>query len=427
MGTEIQLKVSGVSIDYAKNSMGRNHGILYQEEDKHRRRSDQIDYEYYGEDVGQELAAIEAAFVRKLSRVLPRLDLLGFTLEAARTEYNALLDDEQAYGYAEEGDGPDFLSFEEYCAFVSMFPLSTLDDTYVEYTLAEREKVITGLFEQHRKVISRIPKNGYNDLYWSEKSYFASVVCILDPYSMLQVFAMNPLNAEAEVVWQYGPMVDAGWEALESFIPAVPRNQTVLVVTEGSSDARIIKHALHLVRGDLLDFFRFIDLEGAHPFWGTGNLVKFAEGLLRIDVHNQIIFLLDNDAEGLDAFRRLTKLGLPSNMRAMMLPYMEQFEEFPARGPEGVAICNINGRAAAIECYLDLRMPNHPPAHVQWSNFKKDQGGWHGALEYKESYTKGFLDLSRERLQTSGYDTSKLAVVLDSLIAEAVILISSNR
>ena len=53
---------------------------------------------------------------------------------------------------------------------------------------------------------------------------------------------------------------------------------------------------------------------------GTGNLVKFAEGLLRIEVLNQVLFVFDNDAEGVDAFRKLEKLNLPANMRAM--PYL---------------------------------------------------------------------------------------------------------
>jgi hypothetical protein len=72
--------------------------------------------------------------------------------------------------------------------------------------------------------------------------------------------------------------------------------------------------------------------------------------LVKIDVQNQIVFLFDNDAEGYEAYRRLQKLALPANMRGMILPELDAFRAFPARGPEGVGTADINRRAAAIEC-----------------------------------------------------------------------------
>ena len=120
--------------------------------------------------------------------------------------------------------------------------------------------------------------------------------------------------------------------------------------------------------------------------------MKFAEGLLRIDIQNQVLFLLDNDAEGVDAYRKLQHLNLSSNMRSMLLPDMEEFRNFLARGPEGVSACDINGRAAAIECYLDLNLSGYAPAQVLWSNYKKEIDAWQGALEHKESYMRHFLE-----------------------------------
>ncbi|TGT57216.1 hypothetical protein EN802_34550, partial [bacterium M00.F.Ca.ET.159.01.1.1] len=90
-----------------------------------------------------------------------------------------------------------------------------------------------------------------------------------------------------------------------------------------------------------------------HPFSGTGSLVKFAEGLAKIDVQNQVLVVLDNDAEGMDALEAIKRFRLPSNMRALCLPELDEFRDFPARGPDGVTNSDINGRAAAIECYLD--------------------------------------------------------------------------
>ncbi|WP_244750017.1 hypothetical protein [Mesorhizobium sp. L-2-11] len=63
--------------------------------------------------------------------------------------------------------------------------------------------------------------------------------------------------------------------------------------------------------------------------------MKFAEGLVRIDVQNQVIVLLDNDAEGVDVRQKLLRLGMPSNMRAMVLPDDESFRKFPTKGHDG--------------------------------------------------------------------------------------------
>ena len=174
-----------------------------------------------------------------------------------------------------------------------------------------------------------------------------------------------------------------------------------------------------MLRPDVADFFNFIDIDERHHFWGTGNLVKFAEGLLRIDIQNKVLFVLDNDAEGVDAYPKLAALNLSGNMRPMLLPNLEAFDSFPARGPEGVSLADINGRAAAIECYLDLDLPTYGPAQVLWSSYKKEVGAWHGALEFKESYQRHFYNQSDEALRDGPYQSTKLAKLLDTLIMEA--------
>jgi hypothetical protein len=108
----------------------------------------------------------------------------------------------------------------------------------------------------------------------------------------------------------------------------------------------------------------------------------------------------------------------------MLLPDLEDFRHFPTRGPEGVGISDINGRAAAIECYLDLNHPTYGPAQVLWSNYKTEIDAWHGALEFKESYQRHFYDQTPEALLSARYDISKLLKLLDALIEEATLVSS---
>lgn len=426
MGTSIELTVGNVSLDYAKNSMGNDYGFLFQEADLARRKSESIDYDYYAEHP-EEKAELEVSglmFLRQLSRVVPRLNLLGHTLDGARAEYQNLVEEANSVldEIAPSGEKKDWLTFEEFCALANIYPLTSLATEYVDFDTEDRAAVAQGRFAAHAQEFARLPWTEAHDSYWSESSYLSAKICILSAESMLQVFALSPENADAEVVWGFGPIVTAGWVNRSFFQAGAQRQQSILVATEGASDARILRRALDVLRPDVADFFRFIDGDERHHFWGTGNLVKFAEGLIRIDMQNRVLFLLDNDAEGVDAYRKLQGFRMPGTMRSMLLPDVDEFRSFPALGPEGVSDSDINGRAAAIECYLDLNLPEYPPAQVIWSNYKKEIETWHGALEYKESYTAHFMKQHPESLTMGDYDASKLVRVLDALVAEAALL-----
>jgi hypothetical protein len=235
-------------------------------------------------------------------------------------------------------------------------------------------------------------------------------VGFLHPYSLLRLLAENEANLGARLEWQYGPLVFNGGYAEEAeFVPSARRTQTYLIATEGSSDTHILKSAFQLLRPEIADFFRFIDVSERHPFSGIGGLVKFAEGLAKIDVQNRTIFLFDNDAEGQSALRKVRDLSLPINMRTMVLPHLKEFESFPTIGPGGQALADINERAASIECYLDLQTKTSPPPIVRWTNYKEDANVYHGALQDKERYTRAFFDNVG---RGGAYDTSKLTRVL---------------
>lgn len=423
MGTSIELCIGDVSLSYSKNFMGIDYGFLFQEGDLFRHKTDSINYSYYEEHPEEkgELYIAEELFSRTLSRILPRLEILGFTLEAARAEYQAVVAeavDMDSYSELEEKK-KEYLTFEEFCSVACRHPLSDLKGGYTP----DQCMLSQGRFAADIELFERIPESESSDSYWSETSFLSARVCILSAESMLQVFALNAANAGVVVTWAFGPIVHSGWVKREAFKPGARKKQKILVATEGASDARIIRRSLDILRPDVADFFNFVDADERHHFWGTGNLVKFAEGLLRIDVLNQVLFVFDNDAEGVDAFRKLEKLKLPANMRAMLLPDIDEFRKFSTRGPEGVSVSDINGRAAAIECYLDLRLDQYPAPQVTWSNFKKDIDAWHGVLDFKESYSKHFYDQSDDLLRSGSYDASKILKLLAALIQQAGLVI----
>lgn len=425
MGTAIELKVGGASLDYAKNHLGNDWGFLFQIGDLTRRRSEAFDYTYYDENpesVG-ELEIGEETLVRPLVQVIPRLELLGYTLENARSEYQALVIEQAGYdtAFEDEGVGPrSYLPFEQFCEIANRYPLTEMSDRHVPYQTDDRDTLAQGRFVEIQDQLSRMPGSSQN-LYWSEKSYFSDKICILTAPSMLQVLGLNPANGSAEVEWEFGPIVSAGWVEREDIKPGARREQTTLVATEGVSDTRILRKAFDALRQDVADFFRFIDGDERHHFWGAANLSRFAEGLYRIDIQNRVLILLDNDAEGTFAFQELEKIQMPENLRTMVLPDIDELIDFPALGPQGVTLCDINGCASSIECYLDLNLSPPNEARVVWSNYRKEIGKWQGALENKKIYSDHFLQSDLKKSSMEGYDCTKLSKLLDAIITNSAI------
>ena len=412
--------------------MGMDHGHLFQETDRGRFHSDQIDYDYYKDHKkDDELASYEIGFIKPLEDVLPRLELLGYSLNKVKRDYERACENsaEDNRQMTEMGiPKPDeFVDFDTFISFVSEFAIDELNNTpNFDFTEAAQAK-IRGRFET-REVVEKLPYfDASEDQAYSERSYFGGLIGFLDdPYSVLRVLAENPKNLRVPTTWQYGPLVENGYEKADLFQPGVRRSETFLIATEGSSDAHILRRAIDLLRPEVSDFFRFIDMRERHPFPGTGNLHKFAEGLSKIDVHNQLVLIYDNDAEGRVTFLKTQQLDLPKNMRVAMLPDLKEFELFPTVGPEGEGEMDINGRAAAIECYLDLAAPKTPNPVIRWSKYMSDLDCYQGALESKGQFMKAFLKLREDTLGASGYDTSKIQRVVDALYSECVSIAESD-
>lgn len=431
MGTEITLSIRGVDLDYSKNSRGVDHGALFQEIDRGRIRSDQIDYDYFDDRDDSDLADMELGFSRRLGDIKERVELLGFGIDTARLEY-----EHQAKQCAQENEYPEseglernteLLSFDEFLETISTITISNLcggfDDNFLERGFNHYGKKFI-----KPETVRRFPFfDERDDRAYSEQSYLSGLLGFLHPYNVIRLLATNEDNLDELVVWQYGPLVNAGWASADEFVPNARRSQTFLVATEGDSDVEILDKAFRYVAPNIADFFRFIDMSEGHPFGGTGPLQKFANGLVKIDVQNNTIFLFDNDAEGVSALNKVAALKLPANMRVTKLPDRPQFEHFPTTGPSGESVADINGRAAAIECYLDLEQPDLPTPVVRWGNYKGDVRRYQGALVAKDKFTKHFLRLELTSPLAEEYDWGGLRCILDALRHEASALASDLR
>lgn len=409
MGSVIHLSVGSLEIDWGKNFHVSDHSQLFQSGDLV-----QVPYYYVNEDDPYNesddeydrnlVTVMKDGLSKPLEQVIERVDLLGYTMKCARREF-------ENQSRLNSFD-TDRFSFEQLAE-----ALATVDVTSLSADYGDGDEDFGKFFRRYlfdRLGLQRIVGN--SDVRFEAAEGMEN----LSAYTILRLVAQNPLAQGLPVSWQFADLEDEGWASRDDFIRPVDQENRFLIVTEGSSDAKIIRHALTILKPHVADFFYFVDMNEGYPFTGTGNLYNFTKGLIAISVQNNVIIVYDNDAEGVFNFRRTVELSVPSNMRIIKLPDLAVFQDFETVGPSGPHRADINGRAAAIECYLDVR----PKAVVRWKNYHKEQDVYHGELERKGRFSKVFLAKSEI---DGDYDFSRIAAVVDMIVSECIAMRESAR
>lgn len=394
MGSIITLGLGPLEVDWGKNNRFINHSRLFQKTDI----STQV-YEY-----ANDVRNSKSAFVRPLRKIVKRLDLLGYTLPTCRAAFQSLLNEFLEMG----GSGPvDFDSF-----------LKALISVDVEKVTPSKESndfdfgyFATEAILQDPEFIKVNPN--FADFTRYDGEFFEN----LDPYVILRLLAENPNNLNLNVIWYFADVVEGGWVDEATLYEGISDSDRILIVTEGSSDSSILKASLPIVYPDIIDFFDFIDMTENYPFTGTGNLLRFCQGLSTIRIQNKVLIVLDNDAAGLEAHQRISHLNLPNTMKVALLPMLAELDNFKTIGPSGVTYENINGRAVAIECFLDFTFgPKGDPA-VRWTSYNPNTDTYQGELIDKKVYTLAFF---KQLSNISTYNLDKLKILWHHLLSAAV-------
>ena len=398
MGSMIHLAVGRLEIDWGKNNGFSDHSPLFQIHD-----IDNVPYYYAGDELepreGEKhrykiITELKEGLKKPLAEVVDRIRLLGYTSEWSEKEFN--------YLSRLNGFGTNIFSFNQLREALFTADVNSLGLDYGEGSEDFGEFFLEQIYP--RLGIPELPP----EFRFVLRRYGEGMEN-LSAYTILQLLAANPTARSLPVIWAFNDVEENGWAMKSEFVHPLDQCNRFLIVTEGSSDSAIIRHAFHLLKPHISDFFNYADMAEGYPFSGTGNLYRFVQGLISIGIMNNIIVIFDNDAEGVASFNRCCKLNIPSNMRILRLPDLPQFCDFETIGPNGKHRANINGQGAAIECYLDLRNKYL----VKWNNFNSESGTYQGELIEKDRYKKEFLD---QRNRIENYNYSKIEGVLEMII-----------
>ena len=409
MGSMINLSVGRLEVDWGRNAVFTDHSQLFQSCDLA-----QVPYYYVdwdqpyeeggGEDERNLVTVMKDGLSKPLDQVMERIDLLGYTMNYARREFEYLLQ-------LSDFDTNEF-KFEQLAEALSTVDVKSISADYGE---GEPSAKFFRHFLFDKLGLERIVDDPEYVRVHAGESMESLSAC-----AILRLVAKNPLARGLPVSWHFADVEEGGWARRDEFMRPVYQENRFLIVTEGSSDAKIIRHALNLLKPHVADFFDFVDMNEGYPFTGTGNLYNFTKGLIGISVQKNVVILYDNDAEGVFNFNRTVRLNVPDNMRILKLPDLPEFRDFETIGPSGAHRADINGRGAAIECYLDVG----PGAAVRWNNYHKELSVYHGELVGKRNVMMAFLAQSNVN---TDYDFSRIAAVVDMIVSECTAIGESAR
>ncbi len=170
----------------------------------------------------------------------------------------------------------------------------------------------------------------------------------------------------------------------------------VLILTEGTSDTKILSRAIRAMYPEFADMYEFIDFEEFKIEGGVSAATKMIKAFAGVRLTQKTIGLFDNDAAGWEQKNLLDRMtNLPPSIRIMVLPDVEIGKDYPTLGPEGLRNMDINGSACSIELFLgrEAISDEHGKLRpVRWTAWNKAAGKYQGELDNKNAATQHFLD-----------------------------------
>jgi hypothetical protein len=400
MGTYTELIIAGYPVISSKSAVIPEVMTVFRETDRHivTRRITERNALVWGEPDNPNDDETETVieYACETGKVIDRLNVMGFTLRRVQEEFEAgrrAKLDEYAAWAKEESDNE---WFDEDWKLLK-------DLTFDAYITAFSQVISDGLrpvpFEDHEKkgldpVIKYIL--GDNDEYLF--GFFGNDV------RLLLRLACNVAPVNSLVTQDITGLVQSGYyeeeelvcdNAIRELTLGHPENSPRIILTEGSTDAVILKEALTLLYPHLTEYYSFLDFISTRSPGGAPYLVSLVKAFSAAGITNRIIALFDNDTAANEARRTLETISLPPNIAIRAYPELDLLRGYPTLGPGGLTSLNVNGLAASIELYLGedvLRDGQGTLTPIQWKGYSEALKQYQGEVMGKSKLHATFHD-----------------------------------
>lgn len=293
-------------------------------------------------------------FTTTVSKAKMCLDVMGHTTSKAQSlfEYNKknyidYLKDYPA-NKADIGNIKREYTFENWVRAVKKYSSILVSDIWDE----DDYKLLRKCRGENNSICEKMVLDSLPD--WKEDTYFSIDFYHLDeeigsPWDVFRII-LEAFKSEEIISLDYTNLFEGGW------CDEVPEEKEYLVsktiiLTEGSTDAKVISKAMKLLYPHMVKFYSFIDFSTYVVQGSTNYLTHYLKAFIAAGIENKIIALYDNDSAGLSEIKSLENIPVPSNVRIMHLPDLEMCYNYPTIGPAGDSVDNINGRACSIEMF----------------------------------------------------------------------------
>jgi HEPN/Toprim N-terminal domain 1 len=391
MGSYTEFSVDGYPLVETKSYAAPEVLAVFRESDKrvYQRRLSERNRMTWGE-VKPENDELETVILYQASaaKIAQRLDIMGFSLQRAQQDFEHLRR-EHLEEIQPEDDG--------------------LEDVWAE-SRAEIERLTFADFGENlcsvmRRKLRKVPfedkdrsdvSGGERYILDYNEDYLMGFFCSDTRFLIRLACALVPPDAIVEQ--DLTEVVNAGYyqqeeavceNAVRTLTEDYPANAKIIIVTEGSTDAAILREALGLLYPHLIEFYSFFDFDASRAAGGANQVVAVLKAFIAANISNKIVALFDNDTAAHEAARPLQRITLPKNVAVLHYPALESLRSYPTIGPTGTAPFDVNGLAGSIELYLgrDVLSSDHP---VQWRGFSEAMRVYQGEVMHKTSLQEKF-------------------------------------
>ena len=319
-----------------------------------------------------------------------RLDLMGYTLDSCKKQYQ----NTQRYG--------DFIPFEEFLHIIcETNPL--FDDPFT--------RIVGGLdpinFSYWHRILREYNRINHTSYHLDfDDDFFLH----LDPLVKLRLFCEGHSGKKREVYWDIFETIAAGYYTEEEIFHDIDPKYKVTLITEGTSDMRIIERAVRYYFPEYVHFFEFVDYEKISVFGGADKSKVLFRAFVKLQIINRILFIFDNDVAGIDNYNAIKSEDHQNNLMMTLLPDLDCLKNAAVLGPEGKTNCDMNKHANTIECFLDFSQIDEEVT-FRWKTYIESAKQYQG-----EIIQKGPLNKTIEKIGSKGYNHEKLDILINHLI-----------